>query len=78
VTPPPAGYAVTMTEPTDPDAAVKDPDEWTTGDEPLTAAQKSYLHTLAREAGETVPDGLSKSDASKLIDKLQARTGRGR
>jgi hypothetical protein len=68
-----------MTTPNDnnPDAAIKDPDEWTTGDEPLTAAQDSYLHTLAREAGEEVPEGLSKSDASKLIDELQARTGRG-
>ena len=62
---------------TNPDAAIKDPDEWTTGDEPLTAAQESYLHTLAREAGEDVPEGLSKSDASKLIDELQAKTGRG-
>lgn len=66
------------TEPNNPDAAVKDPDDWTTGDEPLTAAQDSYVHTLAREAGETVPDGLSKSEASKLIDELQAETGRGR
>jgi hypothetical protein len=68
-----------MTTPNDnnPDAAIKDPDEWTTGAEPLTAAQESYLHTLAREAGEEVPEGLSKSDASKLIDELQARTGRG-
>jgi hypothetical protein len=66
-----------MTTPEQDPAAVKDPDDWTTGDEPLTAAQDSYLHTLAREAGETVPDGLTKSEASKLIDELQARTGRG-
>jgi len=66
-----------MTEPNNPDAAIKDPDEWTTGDEPLTAAQESYLNTLAREAGDTVPDGLSKSEASKLIEELQERTGRG-
>ncbi len=59
-----------------PDAAAKDPDEWVTGDEPVTAAQQSYLQTLAREAGEAVPDGLSKADASKLIDELQRRTGR--
>ncbi|GAA1534121.1 DUF3072 domain-containing protein [Kribbella lupini] len=55
----------------------KDPEEWTTGDEPMTGPQESYLHTLAQEAGEQVPDGLSKADASKLIDELQARTGRG-
>jgi hypothetical protein len=67
-----------MTAPNEnPDAAIKDPDDWTTGDEPLTAAQASYLQTLAREAGEDVPEGLSKSDASKLIDELQAKTGRG-
>ncbi|SBT37919.1 DUF3072 domain-containing protein [Micromonospora auratinigra] len=61
-----------------PQAAVKDPDEWVTGDEPPTAAQESYLHTLAREAGEEVPDGLTKAEASRRIDELQAETGRGR
>ena len=55
----------------------KDPDDWTTGDEPMTGPQRSYLHTLAREAGESVPDNLSKADASRLIDVLQARSGRG-
>lgn len=57
---------------------VKDPDEWTTGDEPMTGAQESYLHTLATEAGETVEDDLSKAEASKRIDELQERTGRGK
>ncbi|GAB3845361.1 hypothetical protein GCM10029963_23560 [Micromonospora andamanensis] len=66
-----------MTEQHDPQAAVKDPDEWVTGDEPTTAAQESYLRTLAREAGETVPDGLTKAEAAKLIDQLQQQTGRG-
>ncbi|GAA1328656.1 DUF3072 domain-containing protein [Pseudonocardia xinjiangensis] len=62
----------------DPTAA-KDPDDWTTGDEPMTGAQKSYLQTLAQEAGEQAPpDDLSKADASKRIDELQERTGRGR
>ncbi len=55
----------------------KDPGDWTTGDEPMTGPQRSYLHTLAREAGETVPDNLSKADALRLIDELQARSGRG-
>ena len=55
----------------------KDPEDWTTGDEPMTGAQRSYLETLGREAGEDVPDGLSKADASKRIDELQHRTGRG-
>ncbi len=63
---------------TDPRGAVKDPDEWVTGEEPPTAAQESYLATLAREAGEDVPDGLTKAEASKRIDELQEETGRGR
>lgn len=56
----------------------KDVDEWVTGDEPATTAQLSYLHTLAEEAGEEVPDGLSKAAASEHIERLQERTGRGR
>ncbi|MFD9738770.1 DUF3072 domain-containing protein [Umezawaea sp. NPDC059074] len=55
----------------------KDPEEWTTGDEPMTGPQESYLHTLAREAGEDVPDDLTKAGASELIDRLQQETGRG-
>jgi hypothetical protein len=58
-------------------SAQKDPSEWVTGDEPATGAQKSYLGTLAREAGEDVPDDLSKADASRKIDELQEETGRG-
>jgi hypothetical protein len=55
----------------------KDLDEWTTGDEPMTGPQESYLHTLAREAGEDVPESLTKAQASQLIDRLQQETGRG-
>ena len=56
----------------------KDPDDWTTGDEPMTGPQRSYLQTLAREAGRDVDlDGISKADASRLIDELQAASGRG-
>jgi hypothetical protein len=54
----------------------KDPETWTTGDEPMTGPQESYLRTLAREAGEEVPEGLSKAEASELIDKLQDRSQR--
>jgi hypothetical protein len=61
---------------TDHNTTQKDPDDWVTGDEPMTGAQESYLGTLAGEAGEPVPDGLSKADASKKIDELQERTGR--
>ena len=56
---------------------IKDPDEWTTGDEPMTGAQESYLNTLASEAGEQVEPDLTKAEASKRIDELQDRTGRG-
>ena len=55
----------------------KDPDEWATGDEPMTGAQASYLETLCREAGEEFDPNTSKADASKKIDELQAKTGRG-
>jgi hypothetical protein len=55
----------------------KDPSDWTTGDEPMTGPQKSYLQTLAQEAGEKVPEGLTKAEASARIDELQQATGRG-
>jgi hypothetical protein len=55
----------------------KDPADWTTGDEPMTGAQHSYLKTLSEEAREPFDDRLSKADASRRIDELQARTGRG-
>jgi hypothetical protein len=53
-------------------------EEWVTGDEPMTGAQQSYLHTLAHEAGAEVPDELTKAEASEEIDRLQKETGRGR
>ena len=56
----------------------KDPEDWVTGDEPMTGPQRSYLQTLAREAGRDVDlDALSKADASRLIDELQVVSGRG-
>lgn len=55
---------------------VKDPQDWTTGDEPATGAQLSYLQTLAREAGREVPQDLTKADASRLIDELQGSSPR--
>ena len=57
---------------------IKDPERWTTGDEPMTGAQRSYLHTLAEEAREDVPDELTKAEASMKIDELQEKTGRGK
>lgn len=57
--------------------AEKNPDDWTTGDEPMTGAQASYLKTLSEEAGEEFDPDLTKADASRRIDALQQRTGRG-
>ena len=54
----------------------KDPDDWKTGDEPMTAAQRSYLETLSRDSGEPVEDDLTKAEASKRIDELRARSPR--
>ena len=56
---------------------VKDPDEWKTGDEPMTGAQRSYLQTLSDEAKEPLDENLTKAEASKRIDELQQKTGRG-
>ena len=56
----------------------KDPDEWTTGDEPMTGAQRSYLRTLCQEANEEFDESLTKAEASKRSDELQERTGRGK
>ncbi len=56
---------------------VKDPDEWTTGDERMTGAQSSYLKTLSDEAGEEFDENLTKAEASKRIEELQQKTGRG-
>jgi hypothetical protein len=57
--------------------AEKDPDDWVTGDEPMTGAQQSYLQTLSEQAGEPLDESLTKADASKKIEELQAKTGRG-
>lgn len=54
----------------------KDPQDWVTGDEPMTGAQRSYLDTLAREAGEELPADLTKAEASEQIDRLQERSDR--
>lgn len=55
----------------------KDPQDWITGDEPMTGPQESYLNTLAQESGEEVPGDLTKVEASQRIDELQEKTGRG-
>jgi DUF3072 family protein len=55
----------------------KNPDDWKTGDEPMTGAQASYLKTLSDQASESFDEELTKAEASKRIDELQGRTGRG-
>ena len=69
-----------MTQKKQPDESntIKDPDDWKTGEEPMTGAQRSYLSTLASEAGVEAEDDLTKAEASKKIDQLQEKTGRGR
>jgi len=61
----------------DNDGVIKDPDDWKSGGEPETAAQRSYLETLSQEAGEQPPVPLTKAGAAKHIEELQRRTGRG-
>ena len=56
---------------------LKDPDQWTTGEEPMTGAQRSYLKTLSEEADEPFDEHLTKAQASKRIEELQQKTGRG-
>ena len=55
----------------------KDPDQWITGDEPMTGPQASYLRTLSQEAGESFDESLTKAEASRRIEELQRKTGRG-
>ena len=55
----------------------KPPEEWVSGDEPMTGAQASYLMTLCEEAKREPPAGnLTKADASTIIDELKAALGR--
>ena len=59
---------------------VKAPEDWTTGDEPMTGPQASYLQTLLQQAGKSASEldpNLTKAQASELIDQLQQETGRG-
>ena len=58
--------------------AEKDPHDWTTGNEPMTGAQASYLKTLSEEAHTDFDPELTKAEASLRIDELQNETGRGK
>jgi hypothetical protein len=57
--------------------AKKDPDEWLSGDDPMTGAQASYLKTLCEQAEmpELFNDNLTKAEASKLIDEMRQQAG---
>jgi hypothetical protein len=57
------------------DNTQKDPDEWVSGDDPMTGAQASYLKTLCEQAGmpEMYDDDLTKAQASKLIDEMREK-----
>jgi hypothetical protein len=44
-------------DPPRPSNTEKDPDDWVSGDEPMTGAQASYLKTLSEQLGE--PDEFS-------------------
>lgn len=61
-------------DPAPPDNTQKDPDDWVSGDEPMTGAQRSYLKTLSEQAKQPdqFEDGLSKAEASKRIDALKS------
>lgn len=76
-TPAPTGETLGGPHPDPTNDASKDPEQWVTGDEPITGPQRSYLDTLAREAGEEISADLTKAQASEEIDRLQQKTGRG-
>lgn len=59
-----------------PQGAVKDPEDWATGDEAPTESQMSYLQTLSQDTGEEIPEGLTKGTASELIDRLRGSSPR--
>jgi Protein of unknown function (DUF3072) len=72
---PDAGETLGSSTPEANDALVKDPSDWVSGDDPITPSQKSYLDTLARQAGEELPADMTKAEASQHIDRLRTQTG---
>ncbi len=55
--------------------AQKPPQDWKTGDDPATPAQQSHLESLAQQTDESIPDNLSKAEASEKIDELRNKAG---
>ena len=74
---PDAGETLGASTPGADDALEKDPSDWVSGDDPITPSQKSYLDTLARQAGEELPADMTKAEASQHIERLRAQTGKG-
>jgi hypothetical protein len=68
----------TLGSPVAEQGAARDPEEWVTGDEPMTGPQRSYLDNLARQAGEELRADLTKPDASEHIERLQQVSARAR
>ena len=66
----------TLGSPTPETGAQRDPEDWVTGEEPMTGPQRSYLDTLARQAGEEISADLTKAEASEHIDRLQSQQDR--
>jgi hypothetical protein len=73
-----SGETLGASRPADNPGLEKDPSEWVSGDDPMTDAQRSYLDTLARQAGEELPADLTKAEASEHIDRLRETTGQGK
>lgn len=65
--------APSKTDTTQPSNTEKNPDDWVSGDEPMTGAQGSYLKTLSEQAHrpEEFSEDLTKAEASKRIDALK-------
>ncbi|RLV49509.1 DUF3072 domain-containing protein [Nocardioides mangrovicus] len=69
-------HAETLGSSTPETGVERDPDDWVTGDDPITGPQRSYLDSLAREAGEEIPADITKAEASEHIDRLQQKLGK--
>lgn len=65
------GETIGASSPGSNEALERDPSDWVSGDDPMTEAQKSYLDTLAKRAGEELPADLTKAQASEHIDRLR-------
>jgi hypothetical protein len=64
-------------EPAPPSNMEKDPEDWVSGEDPMTGAQASYLKTLSEEcdAPDEFQENQTKAEASRRIDALKAKRG---